>query len=75
MCGNPCTIDESTSTADADTDTVTCTTHTFVTAYYASSYKVVTPDILHDGAWTGTVDSEEELAKLIEIFQQTVELI
>lgn len=63
MCGNPCVIDESTSTADA----VTCTTPTLATAYSASTYNVVTPGILHDGTWTGTVNSDEELAKLIDV--------
>jgi len=59
VCGNVCAIDDVASTADA----VSCTLPYLASAYSASTFEVVSDDVLHSGTWTGTA-SAAELAKL-----------
>ena len=61
VCGRTCEIDD----AASDADQVTCKLPFLSTAYSASTYEIVTSDVIHAGTWTGTA-SDDELKKLTD---------
>ena len=61
VCGRTCEIDDDAS----DADQVTCKLPFLSTAYSASTYEIVTSDVIHAGTWTGTA-SDAELKKLTD---------